>query len=296
MTFSYPGTPSQSGSASFTGASSTLTSAQQSVYDLMNATLASWGLGTLGNVLRNLIVKGDTNPDTLSLELSQTKEYKERFAGNAERIKNGLPELKPAEYIALEEGYQQVLRAYGMPRGFYDSHDDFTKFIGNDLSVNELQTRVQVAHDQYTAAPDYVKNLWSQYFGSSGDAVAAILDPNTATSLIQDRGQQVALGGAAAAQGLSINQQRAQQFQQAGVSLDSARKAYQQIAQSMPTDQSIAQRFGTTFDQTAEENSLILGQAADTQKRQTLYDEEQALFKGNVGSADKDTLGVSQSY
>lgn len=296
MTFSYPGTPSQSGTASFTGASSTLTSAQQSVYDLMNATLASWGLGTLGNVLRNLIVKGDTNPDTLSLELSQTKEYKERFAGNAERIKNGLPELKPAEYIALEEGYQQVLRAYGMPRGFYDSHDDFTKFIGNDLSVNELQTRVQVAHDQYTAAPDYVKNLWSQYFGSSGDAVAAILDPNTATSLIQDRGQQVALGGAAAAQGLSINQQRAQQFQQAGVSLDSARKAYQQIAQSMPTDQSIAQRFGTTFDQTAEENSLILGQAADTQKRQTLYDEEQALFKGNVGSADKDTLGVSQSY
>lgn len=296
MTFSYPGTPSQSGTASFTGASSTLTSAQQSVYDLMNATLASWGLGTLGNVLRNLIVKGDTNPDTLSLELSQTKEYKERFAGNAERIKNGLPELKPAEYIALEEGYQQVLRAYGMPRGFYDSHDDFTKFIGNDLSVNELQTRVQVAHDQYTAAPDYVKNLWSQYFGSSGDAVAAILDPNTATSLIQDRGQQVALGGAAAAQGLSINQQRAQKFQQAGVSLDSARKAYQQIAQSMPTDQSIAQRFGTTFDQTAEENSLILGQAADTQKRQTLYDEEQALFKGNVGSADKDTLGVSQSY
>lgn len=296
MTFSYPGTPSQSGTASFTGASSTLTSAQQSVYDLMNATLASWGLGTLGNVLRNLIVKGDTNPDTLSLELSQTKEYKERFAGNAERIKNGLPELKPAEYIALEEGYQQVLRAYGMPRGFYDSHDDFTKFIGNDLSVNELQTRVQVAHDQYTAAPDYVKNLWSQYFGSSGDAVAAILDPNTATSLIQDRGQQVALGGAAAAQGLSINQQRAQQFQQAGVSLDSARKAYQQIAQSMPTDQSIAQRFGTTFDQTAEENSLILGQAADTQKRQTLYDEEQALFKGGVGSADKDTLGVSQSY
>lgn len=272
-----------------------LTHDQQSVYDLMDATLASWGLSSLSDVLRGFIVKGDTNPDTLALELSQTKEYKQRFAANALRVKNGLSELKPAEYIALEAGYRQVLQAYGMPAGFYDSQSDFEKFIANDMSVNELQSRVQVAHDQYTAAPEYVKNLWQQYFGTKGDAIAAILDPNTATAIIQDRGQQVALGGAAAESGFSINQQRAQQFQQQGVTLDQARKAYQQIAQSMPTDQSIAHRFGTTFTQAEEENGLVLDQAAANQKRQTLYNEEQSLFKGGI-AADTNSLGVSQSY
>jgi hypothetical protein len=262
----------------------------------MNATLASWGLGALSKTLRQLIVRGDTNPDTLSLELSQTKEYKQRFSANEARIKNGLAELKPAEYMALEEGYRQVLQSYGMPKGFYDSDADFSKFIGNDLSVSELQARVQVAHDQYTAAPDYVKNLWSSYFGTKGDALAAILDPKTATAIIQDRAQQVALGGAAAQYGFNINQQRAQQFQQAGVSLDAARQAYQKIQASHGTDQSIAKRFGTTFGQDQEENSLVLGQAADVQKRQTLYNEEQALFQGGSGSADQNTIGVSQSY
>lgn len=277
------------------GSSNTLTGAQQSVYDLMNATLASWGLGSLSNVLRQLIIKGDTNPDTLSLELSQTKEYKQRFAANEQRVKNGLSELKPAEYLALEEGYRQVLQSYGLPKGFYDKNDDFTKFIGNDLSVAELQARVQVAHDQYIAAPDYMKNLWTSYFGTSGEAIAAILDPNTATQLIVDRGQQVALGGAAAQYGFNINQQRAQQFQQEGVSLDQARQAYQKIQSSFATDQSIAKRFGTTFDQAQEENSLVLGQADALQKRQSLYNEEEALFQGGIGS-DQNAIGVSQSY
>lgn len=273
-----------------------LTSGQQSAYDLMNATLASWGLTTLGNTLRNLIVKGDTNPATLSLELSQTKEYKQRFAANADRVKAGLKELNPAEYLAMEDGYQQVLRAYGMPKGFYDSHSDFNNFIANDLSAHELEQRLQVAHDQYQAAPGYVKSLWSQYFGASpGDAIAAILDPKLGTQLVLDRGQQVALGGAAAQFGYGINQQRAQQFQQSGVSLDAARNAYQQISQSMAGDQSIAKRFGTTVDQTQEENATILGQAPDVQKLKTLHNDEESLFKGGSG-IDQNTLGVSQNY
>jgi hypothetical protein len=268
---------------------------QQSVYDLMMDTLKSWGLGALAGDLKRFITNGDTSPDTLALELSQTKAYKQRFAANEIRVKNGLSELKPAEYIALEEQYRQVLGAYGLPKGFYDGRDDFTKFIGNDLSPSELASRAQVAHDQYIAAPDYVKQLWSQYFGTKGDAIAAILDPNTATQVIQDRAQQVAIGGTAEANGLHINQARAQQFQEAGVTLDQARKAYQQIAVSMPTDQTIAKRFGTTFDQKQEENDLLLGNADAGVKRQTLYAEEQGLFKGG-SAADSNALGVSQSY
>lgn len=268
---------------------------QQGIYDLMNQLLGSWGLTALAGDLKNLILKGDTSVDTLSLSLSQTAAYKKRFAGNEERRKLGLPELLPAQYIAIEEQYQNVLQAYGLPKGFYDSQSDFTKMIGHGISPDELKTRAQVAHDQFTAAPDYVKNLWSQYFGTKGDAIAAILDPETATQVIADRGQQVAIGGAAAQFGIGVNQSRAQQFQQAGVTLAGAQKAYQQIASSQGTDQSIAKRFGTTFDQTQEENDLLLGDAEAAKKRQSLYGEEQALFSGKSG-LDNNALGVSQSY
>jgi hypothetical protein len=131
----------------------TLNQAQQGAYDLLASTLKSWGLGTLLPDLKGFILGGDTSPDTLSLKLSQTTAYKQRFAGNEERRKNGLPELNPAQYIGLEEQYSNVLRSYGLPAGFYDSHKDFTDFIGKDISPSEIQTRAQIAHDQYQAAP-----------------------------------------------------------------------------------------------------------------------------------------------
>lgn len=268
---------------------------QQSAYDLMMQTLQSWGLASLAGDLKNLIIKGDTSPDTLSLALSETSAYKQRFAGNAIRQKNGLPALTPAQYIATEEQYKNIMNAYGLPAGFYDSQSDLADLIGKDISSQELQTRVQIAHDQYTNAPDAVKNLWSQYFGTKGDAIAAILDPKTATQVIQDRANQVAIGGAAALQGFHVSQQRAQQFEQQGVTLANAQKAYAQIAQSIGTDQSIAQRFGTTFDQTQEENDLLLNQGAAGLKRQTLYGEEQALFHGHA-ALDQNSLGVEQEH
>jgi hypothetical protein len=271
------------------------TSTDQNALDLLTQTLNSWGLGSLVKDLKGFIVSGDTSPDTLTLKLQQTDAYKQRFAGNEQRKALGLPELSPAQYIATEEQYYNILQSYGLPRGFYDKHTDFVDFIGKDISPAELDARAKIAHDQYMAAPETTKALWSQYFGGKGDAIAAILDPTVATQVIQDRSTQVGIGGAAAAQGLGVDQARAQQFQQGGVTIDGARKAYAQIAQSMPVDSQIAQRFGNqAFGQKQEEDSLLLNDATATQQRQSLYGAEEALFKGH-GGADANSLGVSQT-
>jgi hypothetical protein len=272
----------------------TLNQAQQGAYDLLASTLKSWGLGTLLPDLKGFILGGDTSPDTLSLKLSQTTAYKQRFAGNEERRKNGLPELNPAQYIGLEEQYSNVLRSYGLPAGFYDSHKDFTDFIGKDISPSEIQTRAQIAHDQYQAAPSYMRELWGQYFGGKGDAIAAILDPDTATSVIQDRAKQVGIGAAGAQYGFGVSANRAQQFAQSGVTLQGAQQAYRQIAAIHGQDQAIAQRFGQQFSQQTEENDLLLGDPAAAQKRRSLYGSEEALFQGRSG-VDANTLGVSQA-
>lgn len=272
-----------------------LNSDQQSAFALEAQTLASWGLSSLSGTLRSLIVKGDTAPDTLTLALSQTPEWKQRFSGNAERVKNGLPELSPGQYLQAEESYRQVLKSYGIPSGFYDTQAALAKYIGGDVSATELDARAKEAHDTYMAAPQYMKNLWNQYFGTKGDAIAGILDPKVATQIIQDRGLQVQIGGAAAAQGLHINQQRAQEFQQFGVTQTQAQKAYSQISASLPIDQQIANRFHQNFGQTQEENDLLLGQGAATRERQALYSDEEALFKGHAG-ADTNALGVARNF
>jgi hypothetical protein len=257
--------------------------------------LTSWGLSSLIPDLKQLIVNGDTSSNTLSLALSQTQAYKTRFAANDARVAAGLPALNPAQYIATEEQYHQVLQSYGLPAGFYDKPSDFTDFIAKDISPTELDARAKIAHDQYMSAPDTTKALWQQYGFAKGDAIAAILDPDVATAVIQDRAQQIAIGGAAAAHGFQVNQPRAQQFQQAGVTLSQAQQAYSQISQASGTDQQIASRFGTSFNQNDEENSLLLGQGEAVNKRQTMYDEEKSLFQGHAG-ADANTLGVSQAH
>lgn len=273
---------------------SVLSQSQQGAYDLLASTLKSWGLDSLLGDLKGFIQAGDTSPDTLSLKLSQTTAYKQRFAANEERRKNGLPELLPAQYIGLEEQYNNVMRAYGLPQGFYDSPKDFTDFIGKGLSPDEIKERAQIAHDQYQAAPAYMRELWGQYYGTKGDAIAAILDPNVAQAVIEDRSKQVGIGAAGAQYGFGVSASRAQQFAQSGVTLQGAQQAYRQIAAVHGQDQAIAQRFGQQFSQQSEENDLLLGDPAAAQKRRALYGSEEALFQGRSG-VDASTLGVSQS-
>lgn len=273
-----------------------LSHTQQDAFDLMRETLASWGLSSLTGELRKLIVHGDTSPDTLALALSQTKEYKERFKGNELRVKAGLSELNPAQYIALEEQYHNVMEAYGLPKGLFDSHEDFVKLIGGDVSPDELKERAQVAHDQYMAAPEYVRNLWEQYYGTKGDALAHILDPKLATQKILDQAQQVAIGGTAAQYGIAVDHDRARQFQRAGVTLADAQRAFQQISSSQALDQQIAQRFGgQSFDLNDEENDLLLNDQKAYAKRLEIYGSERGLFRGGSG-ADQNSLSANQNF
>jgi hypothetical protein len=271
-----------------------LTTAQQSASDLLKQTLIEWGLSSLLPHLQEYLTKG-YDSTTVNLYLQDTAEWKARFAGNEIRKANGLAVLSPAQYIANEEQYRNILQGYGLPPGFYDSHDDFNKFIGNDVSPAEVQSRAQIAHDTYFAAPEQMRQLWASYGFSHGDGIASILDPNVGTQIIQDRATQVQIGATAAQNGFQLNQARAQQFQQHGTTLAKAQAAYGQIAQSYGTDQNIASRFGQQFGQTQEENDVLLGDGKAALQRQNLYSDEKGLFDGR-GGATAQSLAVSQDH
>lgn len=263
--------------------STTPTPAQQSAYALAQQTLASWDLSDLGPQVLQWIQQGVTG-DELTLEIQQTPEYMQKYGNvNAARLAAGLPPMSAADQLSTKEQYRQLMQQAGLPAGFYDDDASLQQWLVGDVSPSEVSDRVQMASALVNSSPPEALQEFKNWYGgsSTGDVVAAILDPSAAEPVLQNKITAAQIGGAATAQGVNVSQQRAYQFAQSGVTYAQAQQAYQRIAQSGATDSAIASRFGSTFDQTDEENSLLLNDAAATQKRGLLYSEEQAQFGGH---------------
>jgi len=256
----------------------------QSAYDLIKQTLADWGLSSLYDTAISYIQQG-FSADEVTLKLEQTDQYKTRFAGNELRKANGLGTLSPAQYIALEDQYRQVLTQYGLPAGFYDQHSDFNNWIGGDVSAAELQSRAQIAKQQFIDAPQQVKDYWSNFGLSEGQAIASILDPShESLADLQRQAAAVEIGGTGGVYGVNVSKGQALQAADQNVSLDQARQAYQRIQAFGGLDNQIAKRFGGGFSQGDEVNSLLLGDSEASRRRDLAYSEEGAQFSGQGGA------------
>lgn len=251
--------------------------------------LVSWGFDTsTASALAGQAVQWSVQgygSDSISYLLQQTPEYKQRFSGNDIRVKNGLAALSPAQYLATEASYQSVMRAYGLPKSFYDTPDDYANFIGSNMSGTELTDRVKLASDLVNRTDPTARNqLWDYYGIDSSHLIAHFLDPTAAAPILQKQVSAAEIGGAAYAQGLSsTSKQQAERFADMGVTEGQARSAYGQIAAELPTEKQIASRFGGSYDQTDAENVYLGNDGDATRKRAVLNQKESNLFGGDTG-------------
>lgn len=247
----------------------------------------SYGLGTLAPKIREFVQQGFT-PDTVTLKLQDTPEYQQRFAGNTARKKAGLPVLSPAEYLATETAYKQAMRTAGLPAGFYDNPDDFSTFIGVDVSPAELKERVDIAAQTIEGADPFFKQQLKQYYNvNDGDMVAYALDPNRALSLIQRQSQAVQFGAEAARQGITAPKSMAEQYAGLGVSQQQARQGFEQVAEILPTAQKLSEMTpGAQPVGLEETTSAVFGGAGSADYKQRirrLSEIEQSRFSGQAG-------------
>lgn len=247
----------------------------------------SYGLGTLAPKIKEYVQQGFT-PDTVTLKLQETPEYQQRFAGNTARKKAGLPVLSPAEYLATETAYKQAMRTAGLPTGFYDNPDDFSNFIGVDVSPSELKERVDIAAQTIEGADPFFKQQLKQYYNvNDGDMIAYALDPNRALSLIQRQAQAVQFGAEAARQGITTPKSMAEQYAGLGVSQTQARQGFEQVAEILPTAEKLSQITpGAKPVGLEETTSAVFGgtQSADYKQRiKRLSEIEQSRFAGQSG-------------
>ena len=279
------------------------TKAGQSAYDLLFEQFNQYGMGALVEPLKQFIQQGLSSSE-FTLRLRDTDAYKKRFAANASRIAKGLAALNEAEYIGLEDQYQNIMRQYGLPASYYTRGDmgrqeGFEKFLANDVSAAELEDRVLTAQSRViNANPEVLASLKQFYPGiTDGDILAYTLDPDKALTDIKRKVTAAEIGGAAMQAGLRTDVTRAEEIGAAGISKAQAAAGYAEIAQIAPRGGQLAEFYkDSPYTQTTAEAELfgLSGKTEAAKQRKKLTSLETAAFSGSAGAGAiaRDRAGV----
>jgi hypothetical protein len=259
------------------------TDSQKSAFDILSEMLSNYGLGSLSGTLRDIILSGITDQNEISLQLQSTNEWKTRFAGNELLRQAGLPVLGVAEYLSVESSYAQVMKNYGLPQGFYDDPADFAKFIGNNVSPNEIQQRAQMYSDLAKREDPAIKQQLQAMGLSDGDLIAYYMDPSRAQPLLAQKYQTTLIGAAARRAGLNPDTAYATHLADLGVSEQQAIQGYGQVAAELNPTQRLGDIYQDSINQTDLESEVFDGNGKVTAKKKRLASQERAAFSGGAG-------------
>ena len=242
-------------------------------FSTLRALLNRVGLGKLESAVQGVITSGRvslTDPSAIMFALRDQPAYQERFAANKKRIENGLPELAPDTYVAMEQQYRQTLAANGLPSNFYNDQSDFEKFIEGDVSISELQARISDGYSKVANAdPAVVAKLRELYDIGGGDLAAYFIDPQRVRpNLVAADYRRQAQAAAIAARGGEV-----------GVGL--SREAAEGLARRGVTEQEAESRFS--------ERGQLSGLFEEMTGEQAMSEEEKlgATFGYDTGAANR---------
>lgn len=275
---------------------------RQSAFDLLYQEFSSYGLGSLVEPLRGLIQDPSVSSSEFTIRLRGTEAYKKRFGANAKRIAKGLSAISEAEYLGLEDQYQNIMRRYGMPNKYYSKSElgvqpVFENLISSDVSSVELEDRVQTAYDRVINAAPEVKASLREFYPNitDGDILAYSLDPENALNDIKRKVTAAEIGAGAAQAGLlgktpqerAAYAARAEELARLGVTGEQARAGFQTVAAVAPRARQLSAIYGEDPLTQLEVESEVFGTTGAVEarkKRERLVGREQAAFSGSAGT------------
>ena len=264
----------------------------QSAFELLSSEFGAFGMGALVAPLQQFIEEGISR-DEFVLRLRNTDAYKKRFAANAQRVAKGLRALSEAEYIGMEDQYQNVMRQYGLPESYYARGDmgrqeGFEKFLAGDVSAVELEDRISTAQKRVINANPEVTQALKEFYPeiTNADILAYTLDPTNAIENIKRKVTTAEIGGAAIQTGLQTGVTRAEELRAAGITKESAQQGYGTIAGGLQRGSQLASIYGESpYTQTTAEQEVfnIAGAQESRKQRQKITGLEKAAFGGQSG-------------
>jgi len=264
---------------------------RQSAYDLLYAQFKQYGLESLVDPLKGLIISG-ASPAEFTVKLRDSEPYQKRFGANKQRIANGFKAIDEATYLGLEDKYQSIMQNYGLPASYYAKGDmgiqpGFEKFIAGNVDPVTLEERimqgVKINKGSQTlidTAKQFYPNL------TDGDFLAYTLDPKNALSDIKRKVTAIEIGGAATQSGLQTNVARAEELGRYGVDQATAEKGYSTIGAGLQRGSQLAAIYQEDpYTQTTAEQEIfnIPGAQEARKARQKITGLEKAAFGGQTG-------------
>ena len=265
--------------------------AQKDGFAYLQSVLADYGLEELSGWAWDQIVAGNS-PTMVMQELRKQPAYQRRFRVIFERQKLGLAPMSPSEVIAYEKSAHQMLRAAGLPPGFYDSREDFEAFMIGDVSLAELSDRVEQARvwayqtDAVTRA-----EMDRLYAGSSSMlspeyATAYFLDPQKALPLIMRQVVAARTSGSAVRSGFgNLSRSEAEWLADLGIDPNQATSGFGELVSGRELFSSLPGEAGDTIGRQDQLDAAFGGDRIAQERIDRQARARRAVFGGGGGYA-----------
>lgn len=263
-----------------------------SAFDKLRQRLNARNLGSLYDAVLGL-VQSDLPEDEFTLQLRATPAYQQRFQANQTRIANGLTPISEAAYLDLEDRFQEVMRKRGLPESYwartgFGEQKNFDALIANDVSADELDSRINAAQMVINANPQVMQSLKSYYPEiKDGDVLGYVLNPKAGLVDIERKVRGAQIGGAALTAGLAgPSATRLNELVATGISEAEAQRGFQSIANILPETKKLSEIYDSGGYTQAEAEAEAFGLAGGIEsgrKRRRLASQERASFAGQAG-------------
>lgn len=268
-----------SGTAGAPGPSG-VTSAQRDAYAVVQNVLDTYGLGSLSQWAWQQILNGASDAE-VQYQIRQTPEFKQAFPEIEARQKAGLPPLSPGDIVTYRNTAQQMMREAGLPQGYWDQPGDFVNLLANNVSINELQHRLQLATQAAYEVPADVRATLARDYGvGAGKLAAFFLDPTRAEPLITRDFTAAQIGGAGLRTGYGSTKSEDEYLAGLGVGGQQAQQGFSTLAGAHELFDSLPGENTTGIDRQDQIGAMFAGNANAQRKIARRTQERQAVFAG----------------
>lgn len=222
--------------------------------------------------------------------------YLERFAGNAELIKKGLPTLNDEAYLKVEKEYEKIFKSYDV--GSLANRQMYAKLIGNSMDAVDVTGRLKVGYERLKADKN-IETAFRQFYPSlsNGDIVAAMLNPEEMLPALERKAAAAEIGGSYLAQGLKASMESAESLAAYGITKAGAQAGVRYIAQALPRGQflsEISPETGVKYTQKTAEDITFKKDVKAQQQEDIIKAKEIARFGGTSGTIGSKSLASQQ--
>ena len=267
---------------------------------ILDQTLANFGLQSLGDQLWQEYLN-DVPIDQIMLDMRQTQAYKTRFPAMDTLSKEGRA-ITEAQYVNFEQSAMAIWHQAGLSPDLVTQGDYITKWLEGDVSVAEVQHRVQDLYVKVADTDPAIRAWYTAHFGTGGDAAlaASFADPETATPVLERQAAAAQFGGTGTAFGYNIDTDTAIRAANAGVTQGQAQQGFAQIQGLDPLFQeTVSEHTDMTAENQGVEATFNLGGTGQQEilRRQA---EREAAFGGSAAAGGVQTtsglgLGAASS-